>query len=170
MVTLKILFKILTKIWCLNSKQNHKLKIFQTQLIWLLLSFRRHNNSREEQIQVIRVKKEAMMEIPTVKTWERALTISKMMEQILQMTKERRGSEELQMLSKGDLYVGVVRLMVLKDLSTSTKRTRSISLNTRKDLWWTKWPTTLQSLIRHRWETLLDSKGDWQLKPSTRNQ
>ena len=57
-----------------------------------------------------------------------------MMEQILQMTKERRGSEELQMLSKGDLYVGVVRLMVLKDLLTSTKRTRNISLNTRKDL------------------------------------
>ena len=57
-----------------------------------------------------------------------------MMEQILQMTKERRGSEELQMQSKDDLYVGVVRLMDLKDLSTSTKRTKSISLNTRKDL------------------------------------
>ena len=159
MVTLKIIFKIPTQVWCLNNKLNLKLKMPQTQLTWLLLSYRRHSSSREELEQVIRVKLKAMMEIPTVKTWERALTINKMMEQILQMTKERRGSEELQMQSKDDLYVGVVRLMDLKDLSTSTKRTKSISLNTRKDLWWTKWLTTLLSLIRRRWEIFLDSKG-----------
>jgi hypothetical protein len=42
------------------------------------------------------------------------LTTSKTMEQILQMTKERKGLEELQTLSKDDSYAGVAKLMALK--------------------------------------------------------
>lgn len=61
------------------------------------------------------------------------LTTSIMMEQILQMTKERRGLEELQMQLKDDLFAGVARLMALKVHLTSTRRIRIISSRIKMD-------------------------------------
>ena len=61
------------------------------------------------------------------------LTTSIMMEQILQMTKERRGLEELQMQLKDDSFAGVAKLMALKVHLTSTRRIRIISSRIKMD-------------------------------------